>query len=93
MADPASGGTGGVLALQYNIQSGNIQMRVSNDPVQLASQSWVPLQSEIPWTLANGPAGEYIVYAQFKDGAGNESYVVYDTIDYVPNIYIPIIRR
>jgi hypothetical protein len=94
MADPVSASPGGWLALQYNQVSANIQMRVSNDPVQLASQAWVPMQSELPWTLANGPAGTYTVFAQFRDGALNESFVVHDTIEYMlATFYLPVISR
>ena len=76
LAEPASARGGGPLALRYNEISAEIEMRISNDP-SFTGAVWEPLDPEKPWTLANGPAGVYIVYAQFRDGAGNESFVVH----------------
>jgi hypothetical protein len=92
MADPASGG-GGLLALQYNEISANIEMRISNDP-SFTGAVWEPLMQEKPWTLAAGPSGVRFVYAQFRDGAGNESFIILDTIEYTgQTIYLSLIRR
>ena len=93
MADPGGARGGGPLALRYNEVSGNIEMRISNDP-NFIGAVWEPMNPDKPWTLADGPAGVYTVFAQFHDGAGNKSYVVHDTIEYVPTtIYLPVINR
>ena len=63
-----------------NEVSGNVQMRISNDP-SMAGAQWQPVQQEVPWTLGNCQVGEQcVVYAQFKDAAGNESLIVNDSI-------------
>jgi len=97
MADPASSNTGGPLALSYNEVSGSVQVRISNEP-SFTGAVWKPLTQEKLWTLAAGPAGIRFVYAQFRDGALNESLVVHDTILYTgPYIYhtnyLPVTRR
>jgi hypothetical protein len=93
LADPASGSAGSPMSLQYNEISAAIEMRISNDP-SFTGVSWEPLDQEKPWTLAGGSAGVRIVYAQFRDGAGNVSLVVYDTILYNNLItYLPVITR
>jgi hypothetical protein len=90
---PASGGGGGPLALKYNEVSAAIEVRISNDP-NFAGAVWEPLIQEKPWTLALGPAGLRTVYAQFRDGAGNESFSVLDTIEYnVNTTYLSLINR
>jgi hypothetical protein len=92
-AQSANAHMGGPLALRYNEVSANIQMRISNVP-NFIGANWEPLVTEKPWMLPFGPAGVYTVYVQFKDGAGNESFVVIDTIDYAPpTIYLPLLRR
>jgi len=57
--------------------SGVKQMRFSNDGVTFSP--YQPFATTAPWTLASGD-GTKTVYAQFKDGDGNESAVVSDTI-------------
>jgi hypothetical protein len=81
------------LALEYNEVSGNIQMRISNDP-SFTGAVWEPLIQEKQWILAGGPGGVRIVYAQFRDGAGNVSFTTYDAIQYYPLInYLPAIIK
>ena len=93
LAESANAHMGGPLALKYNEVSGNIHMRISNKP-NLANAVWEPLTPEKPWTLPAGPAGAYTVFVQFRDGAGNESFVVSDTIIYtLPSMFIPLTRR
>ena len=89
---PTSARGGGPLAVKYNEISGSIQMRISNDP-SFTGAVWEPLMQEKPWTLPYGQGGVSFVYVQFRDGAGNESFIVHDTIVYFPNIYLPLIRR
>ena len=72
--------------------SANIEMRIANEPSFIGA-IWEPLKQEKPWILSDGPVGAYIVYVQFRDGVGNESFIVNDTIMYTPTIYLPIIKR
>jgi hypothetical protein len=90
---PASARGGGPLALRYNEVSAAIEVRISND-ASFTGAAWEPLAQDKMWTLAPGPAGIRTVYAQFRDGAGNESLVVLDSILYNPIIsYLPVITR
>ena len=57
--------------------TGLTQVRLSNDGVTWSP--YVPYATALPWTLAAGN-GVSSVFAQFKDGAGNSSAVVRDTI-------------
>jgi hypothetical protein len=90
-AQSANAHLGGPLALKYNEVSGNIEVRISNDPT-FAGVVWVPLVVDVPWVLGPGGKGIYTVFAQFRDGAGNESFVVIDTIEYLAPVYLPLIR-
>ena len=94
LAQSANGGLGGLIAKAYNEVSNGIEMRISNDP-SFADATWEPLASEKPWTLAGDSGGVYVVYAQFRDAALNESFVVLDDILLIPGdrIYLPIIQR
>jgi hypothetical protein len=76
---------------QFNEVSGGIQMRISND-ASMAGAVWEPLQAEKPWTLAPGPGIVYRVYVQFRDAAGNESFIVFDDI-LLHERYLPLITR
>jgi hypothetical protein len=87
-AQSANAHMGGPIALKYNEVSSNIEMRISNDPA-FTGAVWEPLIPEKPWVLAPGPRGTYWVFTQFRDGAGNESFVVNDSIEYVPPVYLP----
>ena len=91
-AQSANAHMGGPLALKYNEVSGNIQVRISNDPA-FTGAVWEPLVPEKPWVLAPGPRGTYWVFTQFRDGAGNESFVVNDSIEYTPALYLPQVLR
>lgn len=91
-AESANAHMGGPLAMKYNLVSGNIQMRIANEP-SFAGAAWEAVMPEKPWNLAPGSQGVYTVYAQFKDGAGNESFVIVDTIEYVPALYLPMISK
>ena len=75
-----------------NEVSANIQMRISNE-VTFSGVAWEPLALQKQWLLASGPMGSYRVYIQFRDGAGNESFVTSDSIEYVPVLYAPLIRK
>ena len=57
--------------------AGVTQMRFSNDGKSFSA--YQPYAATAAWTLATGD-GTKTVYAQFKDGIGNESPVVSDTI-------------
>lgn len=84
---------------QFNTVSGNIQMRLSNSP-SMAGAQYQPVSPTVPWTLDCAPGAKCIVYAQFKDGAGNESLIVDDSILLDANasgsgnsIYMPAISK
>ncbi len=61
--------------------SGVSQMRISNTQSGLSSASWEPYSTTKAWTLTAGQ-GTKTVYVQYRDGAGNRSAVVTDTIRY-----------
>ena len=46
----------------------------------MAGAVWEALASEKMWVLADPVDGVFRVYAQFRDGADNESQIVYDEI-------------
>ena len=78
----------------YNEVSGNIQMRVSNHD-DMAGAEWQSLVQELPWTLECASGDLCRVYAQFRDGALNESLIVNDAIllDESGSTYLPLITR
>jgi hypothetical protein len=86
--------------LVQTIVSGNIEMRFHNDAALIELAPWEPLADEKPWTLACTD-GEYCsVFAQFRDGAGNESLVVEQSIKLQsggaigPNkLFLPLITK
>lgn len=87
------------LSRLYNVASGNVQMRISNNH-DMAGASWEPLAQHKPWTLTCEIGDTCRVYAQFKDEAGNESLIVYDDIVLVEgtegtsgSLYIPFIVK
>jgi hypothetical protein len=59
--------------------SGVTQMRISNTQSGLSSASWEDYSTTKPWPLTSGK-GTKTVYVRYRDGAGNESAVVTDTI-------------
>ena len=65
-------------------------VQISNSP-ELTGVAWQPLQPEIPWTLDPDPTtGVAFVHVRFRDGAGNESDVIYgDGIVYRPPLILP----
>jgi hypothetical protein len=78
---------------QGNLVSASVEMRVSNDPA-MAGAAWEPLASTKGWTLACEKGALCWVYVQFRDGAGNPSLIVFDTILLEPNkSYLPIVAR
>ncbi|GIV73494.1 choice-of-anchor X domain-containing protein [Caldilinea sp.] len=78
----------------FNVVSGNVQMRFSNSMQGIQSAPWEPLAERKTWTLDCNPSEVCTVYAQFKDGAGNESLIVNDTIVLDLNrIFLPVINR
>jgi hypothetical protein len=71
--------------------SGNVEMMVSNDP-SFAGAVWEPLAVEKPWTLGVTGTPVHRVYVKFRDGAGNESYTVFDDIA-LYGLNLPIVYR
>jgi len=59
--------------------SGMSQMRISNTQSGLSSATWEAYSTTKAWTLSSGQ-GTKTVYVQYRDGAGNGSAVVTDTI-------------
>ena len=62
-----------------NEVSGDVEMRISNDP-SMDGAEWEPLAATKDWALNCGDDGICMVYAQFRDGAENESLIVSDEI-------------
>ncbi len=92
-AEGANGHLTDRLSLRYNEVSGNVEMRLSNDPT-MAGATWEPLAQQKAWTLACDAQNVCTVYAQFRDGAGNESLVVFDqaTLN-LRYLYLPLILK
>ena len=63
--------------------SGVSQMRISNTESGLSSATWEAYSTTKAWTLSSGK-GTKTVYVQYRDGAGNPSAVVTDTIRFAP---------
>jgi probable HAF family extracellular repeat protein len=61
--------------------SGVTDMRISNTQSGLSSAPWEAYSTSKAWTLTSGQ-GTKTVYVQYRDGAGNDSAVVTDTIRY-----------
>ena len=59
--------------------SGVSQMRISNTQSGLSSATWEAYSTTKAWSLSFGQ-GIKTVYVQYRDGAGNRSAVVTDTI-------------
>jgi hypothetical protein len=59
--------------------SGVSQMRISNTQSGLSSATWEAYSTTKAWSLSSGQ-GTKTVYVQYRDGAGNRSAVVTDTI-------------
>ncbi|MGE5483879.1 MAG: right-handed parallel beta-helix repeat-containing protein [Ignavibacteriales bacterium] len=55
-----------------------VSMRVSNEP-GMGDAEWASFASSRPWTMLEG-YGPKVVYAQFRDQAGNESVIYSDSI-------------
>jgi len=91
MAQSANAHLGGELALEYNTVSGGVQMRISNSP-SMAGAVWEPFAAEKAWTLADAPSHTRRVYAQFRDAAGNVSYIVSDDIIMETGLYVSPVR-
>lgn len=68
-----------MLSTLYNTVSGNIEMRISNH-ASMDGATWEPLKQFKEWTLDCAVGEICVVYAQFRDQAGNESLIVYDEI-------------
>ncbi len=90
LATSSNPNSGSLIAAAYNEISADIKIRVSNDP-SFSNAEWQPLVGELPWELNPGSTGVYSVYMQFRDGAGNNSLVIWDQIIYQGGIYLPLI--
>jgi hypothetical protein len=86
-----------VYSIVFNEISGNIQMRFSNTQ-DMSGAVWEPLATSKAWTLDCEPGELCTVYAQFKDGAENESLIIYDTIVLETptssnQLFLPVVTR
>jgi len=92
-AEGANGHMTDQLSLEYNIVTGNVEMRIANDS-SMDGAVWEPLAGEKVWTLPCNVTGYCTVYAQFRDGAGNESYIISDQVYLqLQEIYLPLILK
>jgi hypothetical protein len=87
------GGGSSPLSAKFNEVSGDVEMRISND-ADFTGASWEPYVQEKPWMLGSGDTDLRYVFIQFRDGAGNESMIIYDTILLdLDETYLPLIVR
>jgi len=84
---PSSAPMRSALALAHNAISGATEMKISND-ASLADASWEPIVYEKPWVLGDAPTPLRRVFAQYRDAAGNESFIVYDDITLLTGLYL-----
>jgi hypothetical protein len=73
------------LTLQANDpapDSGVPSMRIANSSSALATAAWKPFARSKSWTLSGGGSKTKTVFVQYRDGAGNVSAVVRDSIRY-----------
>ncbi len=78
--------------------SGDVEMRFANSSEGLASAPWEPLAETKPWMLDCQDGAVCTVFGQFRDGAGNESAVVTQSIllqlaNQTPTNYFPSVFR
>lgn len=82
----------------FNVAVGNVQMRFSNES-DMGGAAYEPLAPTKPWTLECEIGETCRVYAQFKDGAGNESLIIFDDIVLAENVptglksFLPVIKK
>lgn len=67
------------LTFGANDPGGIAQVCIGNTPTSFSCSNFVPTNPTKTWKLPT-PSGEKTVYVKFKDGAGNESSVVSDSI-------------
>lgn len=79
MAQGANGHMTDQLSAQFNDVSGNIEMRIANSG-DMSGAVWEPFAQTKAWTLSCEDGEFCVVYAQFRDGAGNESFIISDDI-------------
>lgn len=81
-----------VLTIAAVDANGIPEMRLRNDAGTW--NAWEPFGTSRVWTLA-GPEGERVVWAQFRDVAGNESSPYSDSVVYQApyHVYLPLILR
>jgi hypothetical protein len=81
------------LSLVLNQITGDVEMRISNDPA-LTDAAWEPLAPQKEWTLQCAAGEVCTVYAQFRDGADNVSQIVDDQIIFDATFtYLPLITK
>lgn len=76
--------------------SGVSEMRIANDLSEFADPNagWEPFAREKPWELANCDNDLCIVYAQFRDDAGNVSVTVSDEILFTGSeLFLPLLNK
>lgn len=75
-----------------NEVSGVVDMIISNHPF-FEDAEWEPWTYNKDWLLSDTCIKLCVVYAKFRDAAGNESLVVTDSIQVQPQIFLPLVLR
>lgn len=64
-----------------------LQLKITGDVTGEGTQAWIPYQQNLPVTLTNGATpGSRTIYAQYKDAAGVESYLMATRIFLKPSV-------
>jgi hypothetical protein len=81
------------VSKSINEVTGDVQMKISNDG-SMAGAQWEPLAATKDWTLDCDDGEVCTVFAQFKDGADNESLIVSDQILLeMLDLFLPLIAK
>ena len=74
--------------------SNDVQMRFGNSLEEVNSAPWEPLAETRAWVLECAAGNLCTVFGQFRDGAGNESLVIDQSILFDPPLlYLPFVHR
>jgi len=79
------------IEMPHDAESGVAQMRISDSPA-FTGAAWEPYQPGRAWVLS-GAHSPMTLYAQYRDGAGNESEVYAAAIHLAKTVYVPLAVR